>query len=354
MKIIFYINTLCGGGAERVISNLATVFSEHDHECILITSFQSEKEYIVGNKVKRISMYDSRLNCGFFQRNFKLTRKLRKYINSEQPDIVVAFMAEPNFRAIVASLGLKNKVVVSVRNDPDKEYSNKLNRILAKSLYRFADGIVFQTEAAQKWFPKSIQDRSVIILNQVDEIFYHTKFEGERHDIVTTGRLTLQKNHEMLIRAFAMIADKVSDNLIIYGEGELRPKLEDLIETLHMQDRILLPGRIEDVAGTIQSARLFVLSSDYEGMPNALMEAMALGIPCISTDSPCGGAKVLLGDLEDLCLVQVSDIKALSDKMLSLLQDEKKMKKVSHAMLKKSEEFIPNVIFEEWNRYFHK
>ncbi len=350
MKILFYINALGRGGAERVMCNLATTFSEHHHECIIATSFSVDKEYNVGNNVKRISLFSEKLSCGFFRRNFRLISELRKCIKIEQPDVVVAFMAEPNFRAIISSFGLRNKVMVSVRNDPIKEYPNKFNRILAKTLFKFADGIVFQTEDAKKWFPKAIQKKSKIIFNQVDSVFYNTKFEGDRHDVVSVGRLETQKNQKMLIRAFAAIADNISDNLVIYGEGKLRCELEVLISELHMKERIFLLGRTDNVAEAIKSAKLFVLSSDYEGMPNSLMEAMAMGIPCISTDCPCGGPRMLFGELLADRLCVCGDEKGLSEKIEKMMaqnddgENEKRL----------SEQFRPEIIFSKWEEYIKR
>lgn len=350
MKILFYINAIHHGGAERVMCNLATQFSEHGHECVLTTSFRDDWEYSFGKEVKRVALFESRLKYGFLKRNIFYVKKLRKILKEEKPDVVVAFMAEPNFRAIMASVGLNNKVVISVRNDPNREYPGRLNRILAKFLFRFADGIVFQTEDAQKWFPKSIQKKSRIIFNQVDEIFYNTTYNGERHDIVTTGRLTAQKNHKLLIRAFAAIADKISDNLIIYGEGELRGELESLIAELHLENRVFLPGSVKNVADTIKSAKLFVLSSDYEGMPNSLMEAMALGIPCISTDCPCGGPRMLLKNYYDECVTEVNNEDNLSRKMYSFMLNSEKMV-IGKELKYYANLFNPDKVYFEWHNY---
>lgn len=349
MKILFYINAIHHGGAERVICNLATQFSEHGDDCILTTSFCDNWEYHFGEKVRRIALFESQLNYGFLRRNISLIRRLRKILKIEKPDVVVSFMAEPNFRTLIATRGLNVKTIVSVRNDPNKEYPNFIYRFLAKHLYKKADGIVFQTEDAQKWFPKSIQKKSKIIFNQVDEVFYNTIYNGERHDIVTTGRLVAQKNHKMLIRAFAAIADKISDNLIIYGEGELRGELESLIAELHLENRVFLPGSVKNVADTIKSAKLFVLSSDYEGMPNSLMEAMALGIPCISTDCPCGGPRMLFGEDAEGKLVPCDDVKKLSMRIFQELYNlgngttERKLAQTFH----------PDHVNSDWEEYLN-
>lgn len=348
-KIAFYINTLSFGGAERVMCNLATQFSETNAEVLLITSFHSEKEYTCGEKVRRIFLGGQR-GSHFIKRNFCLIKQLRRVLKTERPDILISFMAEPNFRAIIASVGLKNKVVISVRNDPNREYPGKMRRFLAKTLFRLADGIVFQTENAKEWFPLSVQRRSEIIFNQVDKIYYNTTLVEPHRDIVSAGRLTEQKNHKMLIRAFSGVADKFTDNLVIYGEGKLRTELESLISELHMETRIFLPGTVRNLAEKIASSRLFVLSSDYEGMPNALMEAMATGIPCISTDCPCGGPRMLFGELLADRLCACGDAEKLGEKIAEMMTrpfDGKREKILS-------EQFLPETVFGRWEQYIKK
>lgn len=295
MKIAFYINILANGGAERVVANLANAFSQ-DNDVLVITSFPCSNEYVLNENVTRVNIEHSEKKGNFFLRNARRTIGLRRILKKYKPDTLVSFMGEPNFRSIVASAGLKIRTVISVRNDPQREYGSLLTRFLAKTLFRFANHIVFQTEDARCWFPKSIQKKSSIILNPVNDVFFNTHFTGDRHDIVSTGRLVFQKNHELLIKAFSRIADKLEENLFIYGEGPLRLELENLVFDLNMQDRIFLPGSVKNVAEIIKSAKLFVLSSDYEGMPNSLMEAMTLGIPCLSTDCPCGGPRMLLNE----------------------------------------------------------
>lgn len=318
-KVALYINTMGIGGAERVMCNLANQLSENNYEVVLITSFAKEKEYVYSKNVRRVNLNNQHID-GFLKRNIFLTWKLRHVLKKECPDVLVSFMAEPNYRSVLASLGLNNKVIISVRNDPNREYHGIIRRCLAKTLFCCADGAVFQTEDAKKWFPKTIQKKSEIIFNQVNELFYNTRCSGVRRNVVSTGRLSEQKNHKMLIHAFASIADRVSDNLIIYGEGILRNELESLISELHMENRIFLPGVTTDVAKTIVSAKVFVLSSDYEGMPNSLMEAMALGIPCISTDCPCGGPKLLFGDRLADRLVPCGDVNVLSSQLEKMLR----------------------------------
>lgn len=351
-RILFYINTLQRGGAERVMTNLANQFSLHGYDVLLVTSFGEENEYPVEPSVQRENLFPAHIDGGFFKRNYVLTIALRRKIKEFQPDLVVSFMREPNFRAVLANAFLKSKCVVSVRNDPNREYTGVVNRILAKLLFSFCNGIVFQTEDAKQWFPKRIQKKSSIILNQVDDGFFEARHQGERHHIVTAGRLQPQKNHALLIRAFAELAANTEDQLIIYGEGELRPQLEALIDALKLRGRVLLPGATAHVIDAIKSAKIFVLSSDYEGMPNALMEAMALCLTCISTDCPCGGPRTLLRDGENGFLVPVGDQTALREQMDSLLKmDEKALEQIGQAARETAADFRGDIIYQTWEHY---
>ncbi len=354
MKILFYINsTHEDGGAERVITNLASYFSQN-HETVLVTSFPSEWEYPVSNQVKRVNLFPERLN-GKLNRNFKLIRELRKCIKDYLPDVVVSFMGEPNFRSCIAKIGLRTKLIVSVRNDPITEYPGLLGKVTAKLLMPlFADGCVFQTEDAKKWFPNRLQMKSKIIFNSVNSGFFECKYSGVRKNIVACGRLTEQKNHRLLIESFNIIKDQIDDNLLIYGEGHLREDLEKLIEELHLESRVFLKGKTDNVIESIKDARLFVLSSNYEGMPNALMEAMTLGIPCISTDCPCGGPRMIINNGVNGFLVPVKDGVALSNTIIHAL-NEADLESLSINSVNTSKEMFDSArINKEWENYFYQ
>lgn len=348
-KIMFYINAIHDGGAERVMVNLAKYFSENGYDTSLVTSFRDTWEYPLASTVRRLSLEETEIKQSRIKRNLSRIKKLRDLCKSEKPDILVSFMEEPNFRAILATRGLPVKTLVSVRNDPNKEYAGKLGWFVGKVLLPMADGCVFQTSDAQKWFPERLQNKSKIIYNAVKEDFYNVVRKPVRGEIVTCGRLTEQKNHGMLINAFAE-AQKTYPfaRLKIYGEGELRGKLQEQIVRLHLEDKAFLMGATNNVAEALQTADLFVLSSDYEGMPNALMEAMAAGVPCISTDCPCGGPKELLNGAEQKTLVPVGNTVSLAEKMKEYLSEELLQ---YDTMKKLAQKFNPEIINQQWKKY---
>ena len=351
MKLLLYINAIHEGGAERVMVNLAKQFANAGNKVVLLTSFVDQWEYPVDKSVKRLSMEQQEIKQGRLARNYSRIMKLRRVCMEEKPDILISFMQEPNFRAILATLGIPVKTIVSVRNDPNKEYAGRIGRFVGKYILPMADGCVFQTEQAKAWFPVKLQKKSVVIMNAVNEAFFNVT--REKHaDIITTGRLTAQKNHVMLIQAFSKIAQKhPNQNLLIYGSGELESELTAQIQTLGLNGRVLLKGKTTDVASVLAEAKVFVLSSDYEGMPNALMEALAAGVPCISTDCPCGGPNALIRQGENGLLVPAGDAEAMAEAMDRLLSEEAFAEQLGNCAREQAVQFKPEAVFAQWKAY---
>ncbi len=350
-KIMFYINTVNGGGAERVMVNLAKYFSENGYDTTLVTSFWNTWEYPLAPTVRRLTLEETEIKQSRIKRNLSRIKKLRALCKSEKPDILISFMQEPNFRAMIATRGLPVKTLVSVRNDPNKEYAGKLGWFVGKVLLPMADGCVFQTGDAQKWFPKRLQKKSEIIYNAVKEEFYSVERKPIRGEIVTCGRLTEQKNHKLLLNAFAEVVKQHPYAMLkIYGEGTLRDALQEQIHTMGLQDKAFLMGSTNDVGKALQTADLFVLSSDYEGMPNALMEAMAAGVPCISTDCPCGGPRELFAEELSDKLVQCGNVEELAEKICKALETaENGMKEKNRAEI-----FKPDRVNQTWKNYIDR
>lgn len=355
MRILCYINTLGRGGAERVLTNLATSFAEENNEVIFVTSYPVEKEYRLDQKIYRINLSNTRINGNAIKRNFRYISKLRSIIKQSKPDICLSFMAEPNFRLLMATKGLKQKKIISIRNDPEREYSG-LAAFLAKILFTQADGIVFQTKDAKAWFSTRIQKKSAIIYNKVDDKFYKKCISdySQCKDIVTVGRLTNQKNHKLLIEAFANIKDEINDDLYIYGDGPLKEQLLNCIRELKIEDRVHLMGISNEIEEQLPKYKLFVLPSDYEGMPNSLMEAMAVGNACISADCPCGGPRELFGEEGEKFLFEVHNVEQLTKLTREMLFDRDKLQRNADLMKARSNNFTGEKIYKNWKEYFEK
>ncbi len=350
-KVAFYINSIGGGGAERVMVNLAKQFAGNGVETVLITSFIATWEYPVPDGVKRIVL-DTKEYKSKISKNISRIRNLRRVLKQEKPDCLISFMAEPNYRALIATMGLNIKTIISVRNDPKKEYAGKLGAFLAKVLLPRADGCVFQTEDARAWFVKKLQKKSVIIPNAVANKFYGLEWMPIHGNIVTVGRLAEQKNHRLLISAFQRLHNEHPETtLSIYGSGKMESELREYIVQNGMENSVFLKGPSDDVPEVLRQANMFVLSSDYEGMPNALMEALAVGVPSVSTACPCGGPAMLIENEKNGYLVPCRDVIKMYQAMKSLYENLELQRIFHMDAAEKSLLFQENEIFLKWLRY---
>lgn len=357
-RIALFISSLQKGGAERVMANLASYFHDRKYDVILVTQYKEEQEYSIPPEIRRVyAEPDETLLQGGRIHNFHARfRALRNIWKAYKPDVILAFLGKNNLRAIATAAFLPSKVVVSVRGEPTMEYEGKPMQLLAKFLFRFADGAVFQTKRACAFFPKAVRKKSVILSNPLDPQFLGREPCREREDlIVAAGRLDENKNHAMLIHAFGKIAEEYpAMQLIIYGEGDLREKLEGLVSEKGLNGRISMPGSVDDVADRICRARIFALTSDTEGMPNSVMEAMALGIPVVSTDCPCGGPAELIQDGVNGILVPVKDAYALADAFRRILEDRDFEKKLGENAREITKRLSPDRVNTEWEEYLNK
>ena len=356
--IAFYIGSLHKGGAERVFVNLADFFRCEGYQVTMVTQYRysDEEEYFLSSEIKRVI---SDLNAGELSNSrilnfYRRVRKLHRIWKTEQPDLVLACIGKNNFMAIVTTLFTKTRPVVSVVGEAKEEYPNRQMHMLANCLFPYAAGIVLQTERAKNFFNRKIQRKAVILPNSLNPDFMKPRYEGERDKrIVSVGRLDANKNHEMMIRAFASLKDKYPEyTLTIYGEGELRRFLEDLIEQLGVSARVFIPGVIPDVAKQIERAALFLLTSYSEGVSNALIEALASGLPVISTDVPSGGTVELITDGENGLIIPVGDRYALEKAMDKLLGDSEYAERLGAEAAKIQQRLAPDRVNRLWKEYF--
>ena len=353
--IVLFIGSLSHGGAERVISFLANSFYSKGYNVIVLTTYRGKQEYPLKDGIPRVVISENTKLSGKFSKNISCIRYIRNLCKREKVSVLVSFLKNQNVKAVPACIGIDTKCIVSVRNDPNKEYKGIIGLIIGKLLLPMADGCIFQTEDAQRWFSRRLQKHSEIIFNPVSDEFFNIKRNNTRN-IVSVCRLTAQKNLELLINSFSDIADKYpNENLLIYGEGELKNRLEDLINSKRLGKRIFLMGLTDDVAKVLSTAKIFALSSDYEGMPNSLMEALAAGVPCVATDCPCGGPKMLIKNKYNGLLVGVNDRKGFAaalDKLLSNQEFAEKLGKNAADMA--LECYRSETVLNQWERYIYK
>lgn len=353
-KIVIITRNLCAGGAERVISQLANYLSSVNIECHIITVDKKPIFYTIKDKVKITQIEVS--NNNRILKKFLIYLQVRKTVKKVQPDVVLAMPEEIGIYAIPSLLGLRIPIVISERNNPWIMPWKKVTRLFRKIFYPLADGFIFQTEQAASFFSKRIQRKSIILPNPIDvSILPKPILLNRRKEIVSVGRLEKQKNFPLLIHAFSKFLLKHPDyKLIIYGDGSLRSDLHKLAEQMLPEGTYELPGKSNQILNKINGASMFVLSSDYEGMPNVLIEAMSLGIPVISTNCPSGGPKSLINDGYNGILVPVNDEKSLTEAMIKIASNNELSSKLSENAIKIRNSLDINIVAINWLDYLTK
>ena len=253
--------------------------------------------------------------------NIARVARLRSALRELRPDVVVAFMTEANVVALWASRGLGIPVVISERNQPERPGLGRAHKLARRLTYPMARALVVQTDAIAAWGRAHFRIPVHVIPNPVRLGAGDARREdGEVQWLASLGRLTHQKGFDILIKSFAAVAGRhLKWRLVIYGEGPDRALLERLRNDSGSPDRILLPGLTKDAAEVLSKASLFVLPSRFEGYPNALLEALAQGLPVIATACPGGTVEILANGVHGM-LVPANDVAAMTtalDAMLS-------------------------------------
>lgn len=346
MRICFIIPSMTGGGAERVTANLANRLDEMGHEVKIMMTASDDVAYKLNDKitVEQIGERTHGSIMGRVQRIFTL----RKYFKQNKDTVYVSMPTDTNMFAVMASMFLPVKLIISERNDPN-QYGHKC---LRDFLYRFAKKMVFQTEDARDCYSKRLQKVGRIIPNPICEEKLET-YTGERSKrFVVVGRLEPQKNHKLLLEAFAEVAAKYKDyDLYLYGKGSLEQELKERCANLGIADRVHFEGFCSDVHKQIVDAAAYVLSSDYEGISNSLLEAMAMGIPVISTDCPIGGSRMLIENEKNGLLIPVGDRQALTDAMKYIIEHAEAAEKMGEEAKKVRERFSIQAVADAWLEY---
>ena len=345
MKIMFSIGTMSHGGAQRVISIIADQLIREKHDVEILTYYDEKPWYDLNPKIKLTCDEKIIGKVGIL----KHIRFRRKYIKQEKPDVVLSFLAPFNMVMIVAMLGLKTPLIVADRNDPKRVPENKYIRKVRDILYNFADSVIVQNNSNKSYFGKKIQAKCDVIFNPIELNGNIGKAlnEEKKDKIVAVGRIIKQKNPLLLTEAFCRLAsDYPSFSLVFYGEGDMGQQILDYAEQHGLKDRVLCPGPVENVYANICDSKLYVMSSDYEGMPNALLEAMCFGLPVVSTK--VSGATDVIIDSENGILVDCSSVDQLEKAMRKMLGDQEFAQSCASEAQKLADKLEKTEVTKQW------
>lgn len=360
MRITLIISSLGPGGAERVISIMANYWAEHGQNVTLVTVGSQETDfYTLDPRVRRVGLHMMRDSSNFFAAvwgNVLRVWRLRQTIRDSHPDVILSFVDKTNVLALVSSLGLRKPVITSERIDPRQYEIGLIWEGLRRIVYPRAAAVVVQTHGVRSWAERLVnRTRVYVIPNPVQvpatsiECNGAQKLENSRQIVAAMGRLDRQKGFDLLLKAFARCAEQHTDwSLMILGEGDERASLEAIASELGIKDRVTMPGRTRDPFRILRGTDLFVLSSRYEGFPNALVEAMACKLPVICTDCP-SGPRDIVRDGVDGILVPPNDVNALAEVMDRLMANQTERRYLAAHAVKVTERFGVDKVMNMWD-----
>lgn len=339
MKYMFVIPSLSKGGAERVVCVLASGLAARGENVTVLRYFKTDGDYPIDERVNVITLsggYESDYNKISTSQRLKF---IKKTIKEVEPDQIIPFLKHVNIQTYLAAPAkYRKRVIFTVRYSPYLAKRGK-NEIIHDFLINHFNKTIVQNQAQKDYFKRSAQKRIHIMANPVNESFLaedRDMTSTDSYTVVAAGRLSDEKNFSMLIRAFDSFSkDKEDVCLNIYGEGKKKDQLQALIDSLQASDKVKLMGRTNDLIGAYKRASLFVLSSNHEGMPNALLEAMAIGLPCIATDCPTGPSEMIENG-ENGLLVPVDDAEKMREAIEYMYNNREK----AEEMGKRAREFV--------------
>lgn len=361
MKICFLIPELNYAGAPKMLAWIVNQMKLKKYEVEIVAFFSDivEQPLVDGVKFHYLGIKQSKKR---FVRNtfgmLKTLKALHSYIKKSNPDIVVSFLDSVGYVYLFTNkIFSKRKVIVSERVDP---YQHKgLTAKIRHKTMEYANGCVFQTEKARDYFNNKIKNKSVVIPNPAIINFNNEykvcDFSQRDNRIVTVGRLSVkQKRQDILLQAFKIVHNARPEmKLEIFGGGPDLERINNLIIEMELTDCVKLMGVTKNVQKDIYNAKLFAFTSDYEGIPNSLIEAMSYGVPSVATDCSPGGAALLVKDGENGFLTNCGDVETLSKKMIELIENEK----ISNRFSKNSPLIIDTlseyVIANKWEEFFN-
>lgn len=351
-SILFIIHRLGYGGAEKNLIFVANGFAQMGYKVFVYTYEDEARSFLLDEKVTHLTEKKVCKIRGI--RRFIQLFQIRKVIKENKPDVVISFLNFPNLLSILASLFLNTTTIISERGDPYRSVGafDKFRQYL----YNFSDGAIFQTDGARDYFNKRLIEKSCVIPNPVMLQANSEHVSERKNEIAYVARFEMvQKRQDLMLEAFRKVVDiHPNIELVFYGDGPDEQQVRDMVYQLSLSNHVRFQGVVDHVTDKIQSSKMFVLTSDYEGIPNALIEAMSVGLPVIATDCSPGGARMLITDKENGRLVRKGDSEAIADAILHIIENNQIAEEYGHKAREIVLKYKPENILKMWEAYIKK
>lgn len=324
-RLVLFAPNLYGGGAERTLARLATHWAEQGRVVTLVTlALISPDDFRISSRVNRIGLgltNHRRGLLGGVRANVDRISRLREVIAATHADVVVSFIEQSNVVALLAARPLAIPVVISERTDPERHPIGRMWHWLRRRTYSRCAALVVLTDEIAYHMRKFVHGpRIVVIPNGIAAPSLALR-EHSTPSVIAVGRLDAAKGFDRLMEAFAMVAGEHPEwQLAVVGEGPQRKNLEQYVLDRQLAGRVVFVGRVADPAIPLASADIFALPSRYEGFPNALLEAMAIGLPAVAFDGSGAVRQVIRHGIDGI-VVPEGDVSAFAAALRRLMSD---------------------------------
>lgn len=346
-ELIVVTKHISNGGSERVLTELMSYWVKIGVKVslVILRPDLCSDDYIIDKEIELIKLPKNHILPRRTFATIFLIKLLRKRKNSR----VLSFVTPAQLICGFVSFFVNNKFIFSERNDPNQTPVGLYRRIIRDIIFTRAYKCVFQTQQAKEHFYNSIQKRSYVILNPINPNIPQPYKGKRRKVIVAIGRLNLQKNFHLLINAFKLFHDEYPDyKLEIFGRGELEEELKLLINKLNLTDSVLLKGFFINIYDKIKDCAMYVSSSNFEGISNSMLEALALGLPTICTDCPVGGARIIIKHNINGILTPVGDVQLLYESMKKIVYNNDFANFISKNAINVRHDYSIDKIAKQW------
>lgn len=356
-NLVFISNGMGFGGAEKMIFFIANSLSKRNFHCLIVNmnvynDMDTDYKQKLEDGVELLTLPP--VPQGKNKHSYRISQ-IKKVAIRHKADIIIGFTTFPNIYAKIVSTLLHVPSIISERGDPNQNQGNTLKSKISMAVVNRSKGGVFQTEGAKDCYGKALQKRGIVIPNPIfikGEILT-VPYDQREKTVVSVGRLdNLQKRYDIMIGSFRLFSAKHPEYILkLYGTGPDEKQIREWVDKAGLSDRVRFMGLTTQPMQDIASDGMFLITSDYEGISNSLLEAMAVGLPCVSTDHTPGGARLLIQDHENGLLAPMQDCEGLARAMCEFAENFKLADECGNEAKKVLIRFSPEKIIDMWEEY---
>lgn len=359
MKVAIITTNIGFGGAEKQVCFLANGLVERGHEVAIINMnvFDSYLQAHTHAYDKHVQIHTMHTHLPSPLTNIEWVSQTTRILRRIQAEIVVGFTFTPNYIAQRCGKILHIPSIISERGNPYYTIPDTWSHRLRVKWINHADGGVFQTEGAKAYYSEELQCKSIVIPNPITkpDSIAPVRYDALQKHVISIGRFddNKQKRYDILLQTFAKFHALHPDySLLLYGSGPLEEQIKTWIQELRIEDAVQFMGVTKSAMQTMsEKGGIFLITSDYEGISNALLEALAVGMPVVSTDHSPGGARLLIEDHKNGLLAPIGDTERLCQVLCEYAENPELATQCGCNAQQVLERFAPKKLLDRWNEY---